>query len=80
MSDFEHYMTTKADVREADAFYNYAACKLERAQIKNRLAKIKSQHEPIHEICNSDLDEREKLYAIAFYVVVGRLPSIKEEE
>ena len=74
MSDFSEYMKAKAERQTADANYNYASAKLKNAQIKERLAEIKSQCEPLDSLMKRDLLERDRLYASACYVVFGRMP------
>ena len=44
------------------------------AEIHERLAEIKSQHEPMNSLLDAAMSERDRLYAAAFYVVVGRMP------
>jgi len=75
MSDVAHYMKAQADKETAYQLYNYAGQRLENAQIKERLAEIKSQHDPIASLLEEPMSERDRLYAIAFYVVVGRIPN-----
>lgn len=74
MSDFLHYMNAQSERREAYANYNAAGRGLELAQIRERLAEIKSQHDPLAKLIDEPLPERDRLYAAAFYVVVGRMP------
>jgi hypothetical protein len=74
LSDLLKYFLATAERREARERYNYASAALENAKIKERLAEIKSQHEPLAGLINKPLSERDRLYAAAFYVVVGRLP------
>ncbi len=63
------------DRREAAyAQYNAASHWLELETIKERLAEIQSQHEPLASLINESRGERERLYAAAYYVVVGRMP------
>ena len=59
----------------AYARYNHASAALDNAEIKERLAEIKSQHEPLASLAEQPVSERDRLYAAAFYVVVGRLPN-----
>lgn len=73
MSDFLQYMKAQADSRAAMAEYNAASRALELAKIRERLAQIKSQHEPLHSLLDARLSERDRLYEAAFYVVTGRL-------
>jgi hypothetical protein len=47
---------------------------LENRQIKERLAEILSQSEPLDKLISTVMPERDRLYAAAFYVVVGRIP------
>ena len=42
------------------------------AQIDERLAEIRSQHDPLAEMINKKLSERDRLFAAAYYVVRGR--------
>ena len=79
MDDFRNYLKTQAEKQAAYERYNYAGVALENAQIKERLAEIKSQHEPIAGLLTQPLSERDRLYAVAFYVVVGRMPNMKTE-
>jgi hypothetical protein len=75
MNDFSNYMLAQARRETAFERYNYAGAALELAQIKERLAEIQSQHEPLAGLAEQPFAERDKLCAAAFYVVVGRLPS-----
>lgn len=75
MSDFLHYMNAQEKTRTAYERYNYAGTALENARIHERLAEIKSQHEPLASLLNEKLSGRERLYAAAFYVVFGRMPA-----
>jgi hypothetical protein len=75
MSDFLHYMAAQEKARTAFAEYNSASRGLENARIHERLAEIKSQHEPLASLLDEKLSERERLYASAFYVVFGRMPT-----
>ena len=74
MSDFEAYMLAQARCEKATATYNWAASDLRNAQIGKRLTEIKSQHEPLNTLLQAALSERDRMYAAAYYVVVGRLP------
>ncbi len=72
---FKHYLHMQDRTALARARAEAAAAQLELAQIRERLAKIKSQYEPLATLTqDGTLAVREKLYAAAFYVVVGRLP------
>ena len=75
MGNFANYILAQARKEAAYQKYNYAGQLLESAQIKERLAEIKSQHEPIATLLDQDMSKRDRLYAIAFYVVVGRMPN-----
>ena len=70
------YSLQQARKDEAYSQYNAASLKLDLATIKCRLAEILSQHEPLAGIAgeNSDPEIRKKLYAAAYFVVIGRLP------
>ena len=71
---FSQYMLAQSRKETAYAQYNAASHYLEICQIKERLAEIQSQHEPIASLLNQSLSERERLCATAFYVVIGRMP------
>ena len=71
---FLQYMTAQEERRAAKAELNYASVALERAYIRERLAKLRSQHEPLAGLLASSMPNRDLLYAAAFWVVVGRLP------
>jgi hypothetical protein len=70
----ENYMLAIERKKVAYEKYNYASASLENCQIKERLAEIWSQHEPLASLLDRKMTERERLYAAAFYVVVGRMP------
>ena len=72
--DLAGYMLAQSKRETAYERYNYASSALKLAQIKERLAETKSQHEPLAGLINAELSERDRLYAAAYYVVVGRLP------
>jgi hypothetical protein len=72
--EFLDYMRVLTKEKAAYNEYNYAAANLENKQIKKRLAEIKSQHEPLSSLIDVKLSERDRLYAAAFYVVIGRMP------
>jgi len=80
MSDLSKYFHAQDKVDAASWQYNYAGQKLENERIKMRLAEILSQHEPLNKLIGLNSTEegykemRDKLYAAAFYVVVGRMP------
>jgi hypothetical protein len=71
---FGAYLLAQSEARTAYEGYNFAAMRLANARIMERLAEIKSQHEPLATVLGSGIGPRECLYAAAFYVVVGRLP------
>ena len=73
--EFAQYQTAKAEARAAYERYNYASTALELARIKERLAEMASQHEPLAALRDEAMTERERLYAAAHYAVVGRLPN-----
>ena len=79
MSDFLNYLKRQSDTEAAKQQYNYAGVNLDRAQIYERLAQIKSQHEPLAGLAALPITERDRLYAAAHFVVYGRLPSVKSD-
>ena len=87
MSDLLNLFAHRDKVARAKAELGRASLALTNAQISERLAEIKSQHEPLFSLIGMEdiLDPayqtvRKKLYAAAFYVVVGRMPEIPEQE
>jgi len=74
MDDFGNYMLAQAKRRTAYERCNYATEALKNAQIHERLAEIKNQYEPLNKLISASMSERARLYAAAFYVVVGRMP------
>lgn len=80
MSDFGDYQAAKDRREGAFQQYNYASQNLQNAQIHERLAEIKSQHQPLAALIGAEFSDeeyrkiRDKLYAAAFYVVIGRMP------
>ena len=48
--------------------------RLRKALVEERLAKLKSQSEPLSGLMAENISDRDRLYAAAFYVVVGRMP------
>ncbi len=71
---FNSYLRAQSEAQTAYERYNYASSALENARIKERLAEIKSQHEPLARLLDQKLSERDRLCAAAFYVVTGRMP------
>jgi len=76
---FSQYMLAQSETRKAYQQYCYAGANLELAQIKERLAEIKSQSDPIDSLLKQPMSERDRLYAIAFYVVNGRFEISQEK-
>lgn len=74
MSEFMKFMHEQEKVATARSEYNAASLKLDNANIRCRLAELESQHEPLASLLKEPLGERERLYAAAFWVVVGRMP------
>jgi len=82
MSDFGQYMSAQEVTRTASANRNYASVNLELAKIKERLAEIRSQHDPVAKLLeeigievergNDGYEKGRKLLdRIATYVVFG---------
>ena len=80
MCDFGKYMEATADERAAMAEYNHSSVALELAGIKKRLSEIKSQAEPLDTLLGVKMTARDRLYASAFYVVIGRMPEFSDKE
>lgn len=60
-------MSAQAETRRWKAEHENASARLELARIKERIAELRSQHEPVHA---AGLD-REKLSALLGYLVHG---------
>lgn len=74
INSFSAYMNAQAEARTARERYNYAAAALELANIRERLTEIRSQVQPLDGLIGKAMSERDRLYAAASYVVVGRMP------
>jgi hypothetical protein len=72
MTSFEDYLLASVKRKAAEVHYNHAASALELAQVKERLAQIKSEDGQLTKILYSKLSERDRMYAAAYFVVVGR--------
>lgn len=70
---FDKYMLAQEETGRRRAEREAASARLELAKIKERLAEIESQHNPLAER-SRDREERAKQIDCAFYVVVGRWP------
>jgi len=77
--DFLAYQKAKVEKDAAYAKYDAAGAHLSNAQIRMRLAELKSQSEPLAGLMEARCTERERLFAAAFYVVHGRMPEMDEE-
>ncbi len=78
MSDLLHLWLAQQKTKTAVAETNYARASVDLCQIRERLAEMKSQHEPLHSKSGEDRDIRRLMYNAAFYAVVGRWP--REED
>jgi hypothetical protein len=72
MSDFQNYQLKKSRHEAARNDWERASVKMDLTGIKMRLAEIKSQYQPLAGLLDKRMTERERLYAAAYYVVVGR--------
>lgn len=79
-NDYAAYRIASAERREAFEAYNTASARLQLAQIRERLAEIKSQYQPINSLLEKSMPERERMWAIAYFVVWGRLPEPPKED
>lgn len=74
------YQLAKSETETARINYSYASVSLDKAKTNERLAEIKSQHEPIHskivEVAGHDSELIQKLQNLVFsacdYVVHGK--------
>ena len=78
--DLMSYFLQQARREAADSAYNMAASRLDNARIRERLAEINSQHDPLAKLSVAPLTERERMYAAAHYVVTGRMPTPTKRE
>ena len=76
MSDIQNYFMAGEKTKAAYNQYSYAGEHLTNCQIMERLAEIKSQSEPLDSLLKKAMSERDRLYAAAYYVAVGRMPEI----
>lgn len=74
MSDLARYFDAQEKRRRWMAERENASARLQLAQIHERAAEIRSQHEPLNELTGGDRDTREKILAATFYVLHGRFP------
>jgi len=74
MSDVMRYQLAMEETARAKAERSAASRAYELARIQERLAMIRSQHEPLATASESEATSREKMVAAAFFVVVGRWP------
>lgn len=72
MSDLDQYSEAQTERKRAYAAYNHASCDLNLAQIKERMAELHSQYEPLNTLTEGNREEREHILQAVFYVVVGR--------
>jgi len=72
----DNYLYKQSEKDGAYQQYNYASANLKIKTIECRLAEILSQREPLNSLINKKSSEREKLYAAAYYVVIGRMPNL----
>jgi hypothetical protein len=83
---WSNYQTAKVETKHAYSEYSLASRNLELARIKERLAEIKSQHEPVHAKYCDILDKafpngapeglmdkiRDSIFWACDYVVMGK--------
>jgi len=73
---FAEYQTAKRVTEREIARREHASVALELARVRERLAEINNQHDPIAKIIGCEqMGERDRIRAIAFYVVMGRAPA-----
>ena len=79
MSDLQAYFLAIAERKTEQARRDAAGTALELAWVRERLAQIQSQHEPLASLLAESRSERDRLYAAAFWVVIGRMPEPTDE-
>lgn len=74
MDNFGAYMMAQEKSARRFAELGQAGAHYDNAKIWERLMEVRSQHEPCTAMLQSSTPSREMLYAIAHYVVTGRMP------
>ena len=77
--DFAAYQSAKIKTDRERQRLNAAHAALDNASIRERLAEMKSQSEPLASLMYARVSERERLYAAAFYCVNGRMPNMESD-
>lgn len=72
--DLANYFHAQDKVRHMRANIEVASARLDLASINQRMAELRSQHEPLNELTSGDHDERQRILDAIFYVVIGRFP------
>jgi hypothetical protein len=88
MSSLQAYFLASAELRAARAKSEYYGAHALNLAARERLAELKSQHQPLGamaeelsgENCNTEEHRkiRAAMYAAAFYAVIGRMPEGNE--
>jgi len=73
MEALERLFMAQKEKEAAYNLYNYAGERLELAKIKERLAYLRSQHEPLHGFIKDKGISRDDAVKIAEHVVLGKL-------
>jgi hypothetical protein len=76
VSDLADYFHAQDKTRLARANVETASSRLELASIKERMAELRSQYEPLSSLLpeGASTADRERILAAIFYVVIGRFP------
>lgn len=77
MNEFSNYMHAQDKTRLARAERNHASAQVDLAAINERMAELRSQYEPLASLLpeGATQDDRERILAAIFYVVIGRFPA-----
>jgi len=79
-SDFATYMHAQDKTRLARCEMEKAHARLTLAEIRERLAEVRSQFDPLAGLVNSNMSPRDMALALAEYVVTVRFPPLDTKE
>lgn len=74
MSDLQDLFHQHDKVARWEAERENASARLELAKIHERLASVKSQHQPIADITSMSMSPRDMILHAAHFVVYGKFP------
>lgn len=74
MADLQNYFHAQTIVKLRRAEGELASARLELARIKERMAEIDCQHDPVNKMTELD-DPHKAMRDLVTYVVIGRFPN-----